>query len=63
MWGTNINSSDVQNKLRGFLTNFVCPEDLEDYTKEPFYVERLREIHDTEEYILDIDCEHLHSYD
>ena len=53
----------MQNKLRGFLTNFVCPEDLEDYTKEPFYVERLREIHDTEQYILDIDCEHLHSYD
>lgn len=38
LYGTNINSSDVQNRLRNFLTNFVRPEDAEDFNKEPFYV-------------------------
>jgi hypothetical protein len=38
LYGTNINSSDVQNRLRNFLTNFVRPEDAEDFNKEPYYV-------------------------
>jgi DNA replication licensing factor MCM4 len=63
LYGTNINSSDVQNRLRNFLTNYVRPEDAEDYGKEPLYVQKLREIHDTEQYILDIDCEHVFDHD
>ena len=63
LYGTNINSSDVQNRLRNFLTNYVRPEDAEDYSKEPLYVQKLREIHDTEQYILDIDCEHVFQHD
>jgi len=38
-------------------------EDDEDYSRAPFYVERLREIHETEQYILDVDCEHLFEFD
>ena len=63
LYGTNINSSDVQNRLRSFLTNFVRPEDAEDFGKEPLYVQKLREIHDTEQYILDIDCDHIYQHD
>ena len=38
-------------------------DDDEDFGRAPFYVERLREIHETEQYILDIDCDHLWEYD
>jgi hypothetical protein len=48
LYGTNINSSEVQQKLRNFLTTFVKIESDEDYSREPFYIERLREIHETE---------------
>ena len=42
LYGTNINSSEVQQKLRTFLTTFVqMAEDDEDYGKEPFYITQL----------------------
>lgn len=64
LYGTNINSSDVQQKLRNFLTTFVKMEDdEEDYSRAPLYIEKLREIHETERYILDVDCEHVHEFD
>jgi len=48
LYGTNINSSEVQQKLRNFLTTFVKIESDDDYSRVPFYIERLREIHETE---------------
>ncbi len=63
LYGTNINSSEVQQKLRNFLTTFVKIESDDDYTKEPFYIDRLREIHETEQYILDVDCDHVFEFD
>lgn len=64
LYGTNINSTDVQSKLRNFLTTYVKMEgDDDDYARQPFYIERLREIHETEQYILDVDCEHVHEFD
>jgi DNA replication licensing factor MCM4 len=63
LYGTNINSSEVQQKLRNFLTTFVKVESEEDYSREPLYIERLREIHETEQYILDVDCDHVFEFD
>jgi DNA replication licensing factor MCM4 len=63
LYGTNINSSEVQQKLRNFLTTFIRVETEEDYGKEPFYIERLREIHETEQYVLDVDCDHVFEFD
>jgi DNA replication licensing factor MCM4 len=64
LYGTNINSNEVQQKLRNFLTTYIhMTDDDEDYGKEPFYVQRLREIHEMESYILDVDCEHLFEFD
>jgi DNA replication licensing factor MCM4 len=63
LYGTNINSSEVQQKLRNFLTTFVRVESEDDYSREPFYIERLREIHETEQYILDVDCDHVFEFD
>ena len=65
LYGTNINSNDVQNKLRAFLTSFVRMEgeEDEDYGRAPFYIERLKEIHETEQYVLEVDCDHVFEYD
>lgn len=66
LYGTNINSNEVQNKLRNFLTTYMKLDDADDesaYSRQPFYIERLHEIHETEQYILDVDCDHLFEYD
>ena len=63
LYGTNINSTEVQQKLHNFLTTFIRLDNDEDYGKEPFYVERLREIHETEQYVLDVDCDHVFEFD
>lgn len=53
LYGTNINASDVSMKLRSFLTTFLkmdtsgADEEL-DYQKPPTYIEKLREIQETE---------------
>jgi hypothetical protein len=38
-------------------------DDTEDFTKEPFYVEQLKQIKETENYVLDVDCDHVYTYD
>lgn len=66
LYGTNINSNEVQQKLRNFLTTYMKLDDADDeaaYSRQPFYIERLQEIHETEQYILDVDCEHIFEYD
>ena len=35
-------------------------EDDEDFSKEPHYVSLLKQIHDTENYVLDVDCDHIY---
>lgn len=34
-----------------------------DYSRPPYYIEKLREVHETEQYILDVDCDHLWEFD
>jgi len=38
-------------------------EDDEDFGRAPFYIERLREIHETEQFVLDVDCDHIFEFD
>ena len=64
LWGTNINTTEVQTKLRNFINTFVIiNEDDEDFTQAPYYVEQLKQIKETEQYILDVDCDHVYQYD
>ena len=64
LYGTNINSNDVQLKLRNFLTTFVVmDEDDEKYDQMPYYVEQLKQINETEQFIMDINCDHIYEYD
>lgn len=64
LWGTNINTNDVAAKMRNFINTFVVVnEDVEDFTQAPFYIEQLKQIRDTEIYMLDVDCDHIYQFD
>jgi DNA replicative helicase MCM subunit Mcm2 (Cdc46/Mcm family) len=64
LYGTNINSNEVQQKLRNFLNSYVhIDENEERYDQEPYYIEQLRNIRETEQYILDVDCDHIFEFD
>lgn len=38
-------------------------EDMENYETQPFYIQKLREIHEMEESVLPVDCDHVFQYD
>lgn len=73
LWGTNINTNDISTKLKEFLTIYMLPQDddamdlgndnqandRDRYIREPYYITKLKEIAETEEYTLDVDCEHI----
>ena len=73
LWGTNINTNDISNKLREFLTSYIpeMPDDAMDlggdngnerYMQVPIYIQKLKQISETEEYTLDVDCDHIYQY-
>jgi DNA replication licensing factor MCM4 len=50
--------------MKNFINTFtIINEDEEDFAKPPHYIEKLKEIYETEVYILEIDCDHIYSYD
>ena len=64
LYGTNINSNEVQTKLRNFIQTFVqIDENDERYDMAPFYMTALEQIKETEQYILDINCDHVYEFD
>lgn len=70
LWGTNINTNELQSKLKEFLTTFTvepADDDMamdgdEQFNLQPHYISLLKQIAETEEYVLDVDCEHIHQY-
>jgi DNA replication licensing factor MCM4 len=38
-------------------------ENDEKFDQMPFYIEQLKQINETEQYILDVNCDHLYEYD
>ena len=67
LWGTNINTNDISTKLRDFLIQFQVTLDDDDadlndvdrYSQKPYYIQKLQQIAETEEFTLDVDCDHL----
>lgn len=65
LWGTNINTNDVQIKLKNFINNFEeirdddDDEDDQKFQKAPYYIMRLREVRELDSRVLDIDCDHI----
>jgi DNA replication licensing factor MCM4 len=68
LWGTNINTSKLQEKIKEFLEVFK-PQiddddmDLNDENTRPYYISQMFTIAETQEYYLDIDCMHIHQFD
>lgn len=63
VWGTNINTSDCQNRFKQFLTNYTLEKDRNDIRAVPYYMSQLRLIQETEVYVLNLDCRHLKEQD
>lgn len=69
LWGTSINTNSVQNKLKDFINNFVEEREIDhdggddQFTRTPYYIEKLKEVRDMELTVLDIDCSHIFSFD
>ena len=65
LWGTNINTSDVQMKLKNFINNFEEIKDDDDddddqqFQKAPYYIQKLKEVRELDGNVLDIDCDHV----
>lgn len=64
LWGTNINTNDIQQQLKEFLmTHTIMPEgDVDNFNVEPYYITKLKEMMETEDYTLDVDCGHLYDF-
>jgi len=67
LWGTNINTNDLQSQLREFLLTFtIMPEgdDMQDdqFNTEPYYITQLKQMAETEEFTLEVDCQHLFDF-
>jgi len=70
IWGTNINAGEVSNKLKNFIHTYVEMDDADDeadedmqYEKKPYYIEKIKENREMEEYVLEVDCDHIWQYD
>ena len=64
LFGTNINSNEVQNKLKNFIQSFTqIDEDNDRFDAFPHYIEMLKHINETEQYVLDVNCEHIYEFD
>jgi DNA replication licensing factor MCM4 len=71
LWGTNINTNDLQARLKEFLTTFTIVNDEDqdlnmqedaNLYQEPHYISLLKQISETEDYTLDVDCDHIFQF-
>ena len=66
LYGTNINTNTIQTSLKEFLMTFRKPRDEDsmvdeeyDEDAEPYYIAKLRQVSETQEFFLEVDCNHL----
>ncbi|NXA89594.1 MCM4 factor, partial [Melanocharis versteri] len=68
IWGTDVNVASCKEKFQRFLQRFIDPLDKEDEDigldlNEPRYMQRLQEINMVGEPFLNVNCDHLRSFD
>ncbi|NXD20896.1 MCM4 factor, partial [Spelaeornis formosus] len=68
IWGTDVNVASCKEKFQRFLQRFIDPVDKEDEDigldlNEPRYMQRLKEINMVGEPFLNVNCDHLRSFD
>ena len=50
--------------MKNFINTYVIiNEDSDDFTQAPFYINKPKEIKENENYILDINCDHVYQFD
>ncbi|XP_013187745.2 DNA replication licensing factor MCM4 [Amyelois transitella] len=60
VWGTDVAIAECRDKFVKFIQRYVEPDAV---TNEPLYEQKLEEIHTLEEPFLDVDCEHVKTFD
>ncbi|XP_026321019.1 DNA replication licensing factor MCM4 isoform X2 [Hyposmocoma kahamanoa] len=60
VWGTDVAVAECREKFVRFVQRFVEPDAV---TNEALYEQKLEEIHTLEEPFLDVDCEHVKTFD
>lgn len=51
-------------RIKTFINTFVnLTENEDDFTRPPFYIELLKLAMDTEQYTLEVDCDHIYQFD
>lgn len=68
IWGTDVNVATCKEKFQRFLHRFIDPAAKEEETigldlNEPLYLQRLEEINLVGEPFLNVNCDHLNSFD
>uniref|UniRef100_A0A8C8RM54 DNA replication licensing factor MCM4 n=1 Tax=Pelusios castaneus TaxID=367368 RepID=A0A8C8RM54_9SAUR len=68
IWGTDVNIASCKEKFQRFLRRFIDPlakaeEDIGLDVNEPLYMQRLEEINMVGEPFLNVNCDHLRSFD
>lgn len=69
IWGTNVVVNECKTKFKRFLMRYIDPDIETDEISEginlnePLYMQKLEEIHTLEEPFLNINCEHLKTFD
>jgi DNA replication licensing factor MCM4 len=63
IYGTDINTNDIQVRIKNFLMNFTLPEMEDDIGGLTYYTNELKMCSETEEFSLNIDCDHLYNFD
>jgi hypothetical protein len=67
-WGTNVSANEVQTKLKAFINTYVelsgdDDDDDSKYMRTPYYLEKLKQLKEMEETVLQINCDHLYQFD
>ena len=64
IWGTTINTTEFMTKFRNFIYTFTdVSDDSEDFTKDPYYIEQLKQLKESEQTVLELDCGHVYDFD
>lgn len=69
IWGTNVVVNECKAKFKRFMQRYIDPDIASDEISEginlnePLYMQKLDEIHQLEEPFLNVNCEHLKTFD
>ncbi|XP_018606580.1 DNA replication licensing factor MCM4 [Scleropages formosus] len=68
IWGTDVNVGTCKEKFQRFLQRFIDPSSTDDENagldlNEPLYMQKLEEINVVGDPVLNVNCEHLQSFD